>query len=90
MIKPLNTPQLSAARPRVGLQKVSDLIPRLIRMYELQAEMVAQEVKREVAERTAAENTTREFEQPLVPANALAAAVNGVGATQQSTFGWYE
>lgn len=39
MIKPLNAPQLSAAKPRSGLQSISDLLPRLIQLYELQAEM---------------------------------------------------
>ncbi len=39
MIKPLNAPQLSSAKPRCGLQKISDLLPRLIRQYELQAEL---------------------------------------------------
>lgn len=40
MIKPLNTPQLSAAKNRTGLQSISDLLPRLIRQYEIQAEML--------------------------------------------------
>lgn len=40
MIKPLNTPQLSAAKNRTGLQSISDLLPRLIRHYEIQAEML--------------------------------------------------
>ena len=40
MIKPLNSPQLSAAKTRTGLQSISDLLPRLIRQYELQAEMM--------------------------------------------------
>ena len=40
MIKPLNLPQLSAAKTRTGLQSISDLLPRLIRQYELQAEMM--------------------------------------------------
>jgi len=39
MIKPINSPVLSSAKPRCGLQKVSDLIPRLIRQYEIQAEI---------------------------------------------------
>ena len=103
MIKPLNIPQLSAARPRVGLQHVSDLIPRLIKMYELQAELAAQEIRKEVEERTAAQRTTEEFEpqaeeatEPvLVPADALASSINGIGnsglgESQQATFGWYE
>jgi len=42
MIKPLNTPQLSAAKPRSGLQSISDLLPRLIRHYEIQAELIKQ------------------------------------------------
>jgi hypothetical protein len=39
MIKPLNIPQLSSAKPRSGLQSIADLIPRLIRQYEIQAEL---------------------------------------------------
>ena len=41
MIKPLNSPQLSSMKPRCGLQKISDLVPRLIRQYELQAELMS-------------------------------------------------
>jgi hypothetical protein len=40
MIKPLNIAQLSSAKPRTGLQSISDLIPRLIQQYELQAELI--------------------------------------------------
>jgi hypothetical protein len=39
MIKPINSPVLSSANPRCGLQKVSELIPRLIQQYEIQAEI---------------------------------------------------
>jgi hypothetical protein len=39
MNKPLNVPQLSSAKPRSGLQSVASLIPRLIRQYEIQAEL---------------------------------------------------
>ena len=39
MIKPLNTTQLSSAKPRTGLQSIADLLPRLIQQYELQAEL---------------------------------------------------
>lgn len=58
MIKPLNVPQLSSAKPRAGLQKISDLLPRLIRQYELQAEMLK---RREQAEQNAEA-------QPIAPA----------------------
>jgi hypothetical protein len=37
MIRPLNTPHLCCAKPRTGLQSLSDLLPRLIAQYELQA-----------------------------------------------------
>jgi len=40
MIKPLNCPQLSSTKQRTGLQSIGDLIPRLIRQYELQAELM--------------------------------------------------
>ena len=38
MIQPLNTTQLSSAKPRGGLQSISDLLPKLLKQYELQAE----------------------------------------------------
>lgn len=37
MIRPLNVPQLSSAKPRGGLQSITDLLPKLIEQYELQA-----------------------------------------------------
>jgi len=39
MIQPINSPVLSSAKPRCGLQKVSELIPRLIQQYEIQADI---------------------------------------------------
>ena len=38
MIRPLNIPQLSSAKPRGGLQSMSDLLPKLIEQYEMQAQ----------------------------------------------------
>lgn len=38
MIQPLNTTQLSSAKPRGGLQNISELLPKLLKQYELQAE----------------------------------------------------
>lgn len=40
MIKPLNGTELTSTRTRSGLSSISDLLPRLIRSYELQAELV--------------------------------------------------
>ncbi|MEM7455361.1 MAG: hypothetical protein AAF456_13505 [Planctomycetota bacterium] len=46
MIRPLNTMQLSSAKPRTGLQSIGELIPRLIRQYEMQAEMMRSVARR--------------------------------------------
>lgn len=43
MIKPLYSPQLSSAKPRSGLTSIADVIPRLIRQYEIQAEFNRQQ-----------------------------------------------
>ncbi len=37
MILPLHRTQLSSAKPRSGLQNISDLLPLLLAQYELQA-----------------------------------------------------
>ena len=61
MIKPLNMPQLSSAKQRTGLQSVADLIPRLIRQYELQAQLVKQreqQSKAKVAKSSSTEQAT--------------------------------
>ncbi len=39
MIKPVNRHSLSSSQPRRGLQKISEVIPRLIQQYQLQAEI---------------------------------------------------
>ena len=38
MIQPLNLPDLSSAKPRTGLKPMSELLPKLIRLYEMQAQ----------------------------------------------------
>ena len=38
MIRPLNTTQMTSAKPRGGLQSIGDLLPRLMKVYELQAQ----------------------------------------------------
>jgi hypothetical protein len=38
MIQSISSPQLSSAKPRTGLQSIANLIPRLVRQYEIQAE----------------------------------------------------
>lgn len=39
MIQSTNIPQLTSAKPRSGMSSIAELMPRLIRQYELQAEM---------------------------------------------------
>lgn len=39
MIQATNIPQLTSAKPRSGMASIAELMPRLIRQYELQAEM---------------------------------------------------
>ncbi len=75
MIKPLNLPQLSSVKARSGLQSIGDLLPRLIRQYELQAELMK---RRE--EHAQAANSVQ-----AVPAINLEPAI-----VEQATFGWYE
>ena len=40
MIKRLNGTELSSSKQRAGLSSLGELLPRLIRSYELQAELV--------------------------------------------------
>ena len=40
MIQPLHSTELSSSKTRTGMTSIADLIPRLIRSYELQAELV--------------------------------------------------
>ena len=75
MIKPLNAPQLSSAKQRTGLQSIGDLLPRLMRQYELQAQLMKQ---REEQART-----------PVV-AMESAASGQTANSGQQATFGWFE
>ena len=88
MIQPLHT-QLSSAKPRTGLQSIGDLIPRLIRQYEMAAELTDQrelEAKRK-AEAMEEAAMIREAKQAWdTPLPVVAEAVK-VDAVQQS-FGW--
>lgn len=40
MIRPLNSTDLASTKTRSGMNSLADLIPRLIRSYELQAELM--------------------------------------------------
>lgn len=88
MIKPLNSTQLSSARPRCGLQSISDLVPRLIRQYEIQAQLA----QANLAERTQPNSPEPAKQTKVVRKRRLnpAAATLVVASipAQQTTFGW--
>lgn len=87
MIQPLHT-QLSSAKPRTGLQSIGDIIPRLIRQYEMAAELAQQRedeaVRKEeaIAEAAMIREAKQAWESPLSVETAMP-----VVEVQQS-FGW--
>ena len=87
MIQPLHT-QLSSAKPRTGLQSIGDLIPRLIRQYEMAAELAEQReeeaLRKEaaIAEAAMIREAKQAWESPVITETALP-----VVEVQQS-FGW--
>jgi len=88
MIQPIHT-QLSAAKPRTGLQSIGDIIPRLIRQYELAAELTEQREaearrKEEAMEEAAMIREAKQVWESSLPA---VSEVSEVAAVQQS-FGW--
>lgn len=89
MIQPLHT-QLSSAKPRTGLQSIGDLIPRLIRQYEMAAEL-AEEREQEALrkeEAIAEAAMIREAKHAWDEAPLLAETVLPVPAEFQQSFGW--
>lgn len=88
MIQPLHT-QLSSAKPRTGLQSIGDLIPRLIRQYEMAAELTqqredeAQRKEEAMAEAAMIREAKQAWDAPLITEPALPV----VSEVQQS-FGW--
>ena len=93
MIKPLHTTQLSAAKPRTGLQSIGELLPRLMRHYEIQAEMVRlrteelenrrnEESRATIARRNQGECNTQQAQVAVVTTKS--------SETQQATFAFYQ
>jgi len=72
MIQASNLPQLTSAKPRSGMSSIAELMPRLIRQYELQAEL-----KKRSNARPA---------KSLNPATATITVTTA--PAQQTTFGW--
>ncbi len=90
MIQSLST-QLSSAKPRTGLQSIGDLIPALIRQYELAAELTllrdAEARQKEAAMEEAA--MIREAKQAWETALPVVEVVEAVEVTAvQQSFGW--
>ncbi len=88
MIQPLHT-QLSSAKPRTGLQSIGDLIPRLIRQYEMAAELTQQRedeaLRKEeaIADAAMIREAKQAWDSPLLPETTLPAPVE-----VQQSFGW--
>ncbi len=72
MIQSTNMPQLTSAKPRSGMSSIAELMPRLIRQYELQAEMKRKSKATQI--------------QRLNPAAATITVTTS--PAQQTTFGW--
>ena len=72
MIQATNIPQLTSAKPRSGMSSIAELMPRLIRQYELQAEMK--------------KRATAVPQRPSNPAAATITVTTA--PAQQTTFGW--
>ena len=69
MIKPIdspvfNAPVLSSAKPRCGFQKVADLVPRLIRQYEIQARITRAREEEAAAKDAAMQDAAHRSEKP--------------------------
>ena len=95
MIKRLNSPELSAAKPRTGMQHVSVVIERLMKMYDMQAEMNEMRTKEFRAEKAADQQIMAAQSAPAVQPTLVISTdpVCGlmpaeVTAVEQSTFGW--
>ena len=78
MIRPLNTTQMTSAKPRSGLQSIGDLLPKLMRMYELQAE----------ARKQIEEDEQRRAGQGV--ATVLNAGQASANSGVQQAFAWYQ
>ena len=84
MIKPLNMPHLSSAKPRCGLQSISDLLPRLMQLYEMQSELIQ---RRSETRKASAEVSVADADAAFAGA---ASAPVVAAPIQQLTFNWYE
>lgn len=104
MIKPLNTPALAAAQPRTGLQNVAELIPQLIRKYEIQAEFARAREQEAAAKKAAMQDAAmvREAKAALfdnadgpwlnepitMPSHLPTVVAKPVESATQQSFGW--
>jgi hypothetical protein len=82
MIKPLNARHLSKTETRTGLQSISDLLPRLIRQYEIQSEMMQR--RTEASRKPTALPIMATHSLNTHPLNTHSQSAS----LQQATFGW--
>ncbi len=87
-IKPISAtqmPQLSTAKPRCGLQSISDLVPRLLKQYDAQAQLLKEA---ESQNRREQQQLRREQKQQSTPVASAVTFTVTTAPTQQTTFGW--
>lgn len=87
--------QLTAAKPRCGLQSIGELIPRLIRQYEIQAEMngrVNQQRQSAIrTKRTKSRNSKASTQtNPRSVTHSACEGSQSQAAKKQATFAWYD
>ena len=71
------------AMQRRGLQSVADIIPRLIKLYDMQAE-----INDQMDSEWAAEMASREYEEAGCPAPLPVLEMEQPAMAAQGTFGW--
>lgn len=92
MIKPLHsidqTPQLAYAKPRCGLQSMAELIPRLIRQYEIQAQMRQHQAGQQIGSSSSIAAGTSRVATSQAPQRDK--QKNKQTRQRQTTFPWFE
>ena len=88
MIQSTHT-QLSSAKPRAGLQSIGDLIPRLIRQYEMAAKLTQQREAEAIRKEEAMAEAAMIREAKQVWETSLPAETSlPVPVEVQQSFGW--
>ena len=80
MIKPLTGVELSSSKTRSGLTSIGELLPRLIRSYELQAELMQRRSQWVTTAKPGFSNSDRPCPAPIPASDS---------PLTQATFTWF-